>query len=195
MAGDREEIWLPVLPFFFFLISNKGTFLLPPLVQKGKDCPNTIYKCDWLGKTALWTGTIYLLACRNRWLCEMTSEGFSLSSLSHDSEVELGSENRSQCLLRADLYPQSHWESNGCACCWITLTCLFFLGHRDEESSSPAHHGEQMPSFYPAENLDNRLIDQRVLKQRWDWQLWNILKPNDNICLCFYEVSCVYMYF
>uniref|UniRef100_A0A8D1VX13 SAM domain-containing protein n=1 Tax=Sus scrofa TaxID=9823 RepID=A0A8D1VX13_PIG len=36
----------------------------------------------------------------------------------------------------------------------------------DKESSSPAHHGEQMPSFYPAENLDNRLIDQRVLKQR-----------------------------
>lgn len=52
--------------FFFFLISNKGTFLLPPLVQKGRDCPNTIYKCDWLGKTALWTGIIYLLACRNR---------------------------------------------------------------------------------------------------------------------------------
>ncbi|PNI87271.1 SAMD3 isoform 10 [Pan troglodytes] len=36
----------------------------------------------------------------------------------------------------------------------------------DEESSSPARHGEQMPSFYPAENLDNGLIDQRVLKQR-----------------------------
>uniref|UniRef100_A0A2R9AP27 Sterile alpha motif domain containing 3 n=2 Tax=Pan paniscus TaxID=9597 RepID=A0A2R9AP27_PANPA len=38
--------------------------------------------------------------------------------------------------------------------------------YRDEESSSPARHGEQMPSFYPAENLDNGLIDQRVLKQR-----------------------------
>ncbi|PNJ78510.1 SAMD3 isoform 14, partial [Pongo abelii] len=38
--------------------------------------------------------------------------------------------------------------------------------YRDEESSSPANHGEQMPSFYPAENLDNGLIDQRVLKQR-----------------------------
>uniref|UniRef100_A0A2K6AP57 Sterile alpha motif domain containing 3 n=1 Tax=Macaca nemestrina TaxID=9545 RepID=A0A2K6AP57_MACNE len=36
----------------------------------------------------------------------------------------------------------------------------------DEESSSPASHGEQMPSFYPAENFDNGLIDQRVLKQR-----------------------------
>uniref|UniRef100_A0A2K5XDD3 Sterile alpha motif domain containing 3 n=1 Tax=Mandrillus leucophaeus TaxID=9568 RepID=A0A2K5XDD3_MANLE len=36
----------------------------------------------------------------------------------------------------------------------------------DEESSSPASHGERMPSFYPAENLDNGLIDQRVLKQR-----------------------------
>ncbi|XP_063478010.1 sterile alpha motif domain-containing protein 3 [Symphalangus syndactylus] len=38
--------------------------------------------------------------------------------------------------------------------------------YRDEESSSPASHGEQMPSFYPAEKLDNGLIDQRVLKQR-----------------------------
>uniref|UniRef100_G3QE56 Sterile alpha motif domain containing 3 n=1 Tax=Gorilla gorilla gorilla TaxID=9595 RepID=G3QE56_GORGO len=38
--------------------------------------------------------------------------------------------------------------------------------YRDEESSSPARHGEQLPSFYPAENLDNGLIDQRVLKQR-----------------------------
>uniref|UniRef100_A0A8D2EXA4 Sterile alpha motif domain containing 3 n=2 Tax=Theropithecus gelada TaxID=9565 RepID=A0A8D2EXA4_THEGE len=38
--------------------------------------------------------------------------------------------------------------------------------YRDEESSSPASHGERMPSFYPAENLDNELIDQRVLKQR-----------------------------
>ncbi|XP_031523308.1 sterile alpha motif domain-containing protein 3 isoform X3 [Papio anubis] len=37
----------------------------------------------------------------------------------------------------------------------------------DEESSSPASHGERMPSFYPAENLDNELIDQRVLKQRY----------------------------
>lgn len=36
----------------------------------------------------------------------------------------------------------------------------------DEESSSPASHGERMPSFYPAENFDNGLIDQRVLKQR-----------------------------
>ncbi|XP_033091382.1 sterile alpha motif domain-containing protein 3 isoform X4 [Trachypithecus francoisi] len=37
----------------------------------------------------------------------------------------------------------------------------------DEESSSPASHGERMPSFYPAENLDNGLIDQRVLKHRY----------------------------
>ncbi|XP_058163412.1 sterile alpha motif domain-containing protein 3 [Dasypus novemcinctus] len=36
----------------------------------------------------------------------------------------------------------------------------------DEKSSSPASHGEQTPSFYPADNLDNGLIDQRVLKQR-----------------------------
>ncbi|KAM4816581.1 sterile alpha motif domain-containing protein 3 isoform X1 [Urocitellus parryii] len=36
----------------------------------------------------------------------------------------------------------------------------------DIQSSSPASHGEQMPSFHPAENLDNGLIDQRVLKQR-----------------------------
>ncbi|XP_027803206.2 sterile alpha motif domain-containing protein 3 isoform X2 [Marmota flaviventris] len=36
----------------------------------------------------------------------------------------------------------------------------------DVQSSSPASHGEQMPSFHPAENLDNGLIDQRVLKQR-----------------------------
>ncbi|XP_023614895.1 sterile alpha motif domain-containing protein 3 [Myotis lucifugus] len=38
--------------------------------------------------------------------------------------------------------------------------------YRDKQSSSPANQGEQMPTFYPAENLDNRLIDQRVLKQR-----------------------------
>lgn len=48
-----------------------------------------------------------------------------------------------------------------------------------------------MPSFYPADNLDNGLIDHRVLKQRWDGQLLNILKPIDNICLYFYEVSCL----
>ncbi|XP_008568584.1 PREDICTED: sterile alpha motif domain-containing protein 3 [Galeopterus variegatus] len=40
------------------------------------------------------------------------------------------------------------------------------LDYRDEQSFSPASHGEQMTSFYPAENLDNGLIDQRVLKQR-----------------------------
>uniref|UniRef100_A0A667H2W7 Sterile alpha motif domain containing 3 n=1 Tax=Lynx canadensis TaxID=61383 RepID=A0A667H2W7_LYNCA len=37
---------------------------------------------------------------------------------------------------------------------------------RDEQSSSPANRGKHTPSFYPAENLDNGLIDQRVLKQR-----------------------------
>ncbi|XP_047713699.1 sterile alpha motif domain-containing protein 3 isoform X3 [Prionailurus viverrinus] len=36
----------------------------------------------------------------------------------------------------------------------------------DEQSSSPANRGKHTPSFYPAENLDNGLIDQRVLKQR-----------------------------
>ncbi|XP_007450592.1 PREDICTED: sterile alpha motif domain-containing protein 3 [Lipotes vexillifer] len=36
----------------------------------------------------------------------------------------------------------------------------------DEQSSSPASRGEQMPSFYPVENHNNDLIDQRVLKQR-----------------------------
>nr|KAF6363586.1 sterile alpha motif domain containing 3 [Pipistrellus kuhlii] len=36
----------------------------------------------------------------------------------------------------------------------------------DKPSSSPANHGEQTPTFCPAENLANRLIDQRVLKQR-----------------------------
>nr|KAF6463043.1 sterile alpha motif domain containing 3 [Molossus molossus] len=36
----------------------------------------------------------------------------------------------------------------------------------DEQSSSPAKYGEQTPTFYPAENLDNGRIDQRVLKQR-----------------------------
>uniref|UniRef100_A0A8C2QVV9 SAM domain-containing protein n=1 Tax=Capra hircus TaxID=9925 RepID=A0A8C2QVV9_CAPHI len=36
----------------------------------------------------------------------------------------------------------------------------------DEQSSSPASGEEQMPSFYPADNLDNGLIDHRVLKQR-----------------------------
>ncbi|KAM6180809.1 sterile alpha motif domain-containing protein 3 isoform 1-T1 [Erethizon dorsatum] len=35
-----------------------------------------------------------------------------------------------------------------------------------EQSCSPASHGEQMPSFHPAESLDNGFIDQRVLKQR-----------------------------
>nr|XP_035152565.1 sterile alpha motif domain-containing protein 3 isoform X2 [Callithrix jacchus] len=38
--------------------------------------------------------------------------------------------------------------------------------YRGEETSSPVSHGEQMPSFYPSENLDNGLIDRRVLKQR-----------------------------
>ncbi|XP_014636706.1 PREDICTED: sterile alpha motif domain-containing protein 3 isoform X2 [Ceratotherium simum simum] len=37
---------------------------------------------------------------------------------------------------------------------------------RDEQSSSPANRGQQTPSFYPAKNLDDGLIDQRVLKQR-----------------------------
>lgn len=45
-------------------------------------------------------------------------------------------------------------------------THLFFLGCRDEQSSSLASHGEQTLSFYPADDLDNGLIDQRVLKQR-----------------------------
>ncbi|KAM6180811.1 sterile alpha motif domain-containing protein 3 isoform 3-T3 [Erethizon dorsatum] len=36
-----------------------------------------------------------------------------------------------------------------------------------EQSCSPASHGEQMPSFHPAESLDNGFIDQRVLKQRY----------------------------
>ncbi|XP_042795738.1 sterile alpha motif domain-containing protein 3 [Panthera leo] len=36
----------------------------------------------------------------------------------------------------------------------------------DEQSSSPANRGKHTPSFYPAENLDNGVIDQRVLKQR-----------------------------
>ncbi|XP_025150339.3 sterile alpha motif domain-containing protein 3 isoform X5 [Bubalus bubalis] len=36
----------------------------------------------------------------------------------------------------------------------------------DEQPSSPASGGEQMPSFYPADNLGNGLIDHRVLKQR-----------------------------
>ncbi|XP_036901655.1 sterile alpha motif domain-containing protein 3 isoform X2 [Sturnira hondurensis] len=36
----------------------------------------------------------------------------------------------------------------------------------EEQSSSPANRGEQMQTFHPAENLDNRLIDPRVLKQR-----------------------------
>ncbi|XP_060046907.1 sterile alpha motif domain-containing protein 3 [Erinaceus europaeus] len=36
----------------------------------------------------------------------------------------------------------------------------------NEQSSSPANCGEQMSSFYQAENLENGLIDQRVLKQR-----------------------------
>ncbi|TKC51799.1 hypothetical protein EI555_017674, partial [Monodon monoceros] len=37
----------------------------------------------------------------------------------------------------------------------------------DEQSSGPASRGEQMPSFYPVENRNNDLIDQRVLKQRY----------------------------
>ncbi|XP_066227877.1 sterile alpha motif domain-containing protein 3 [Saccopteryx leptura] len=36
----------------------------------------------------------------------------------------------------------------------------------DEQSLRPATHGEQTPTFCGAENLDNGLIDQRVLKQR-----------------------------
>ncbi|KAM5327084.1 sterile alpha motif domain-containing protein 3 isoform 2-T2 [Glossophaga mutica] len=36
----------------------------------------------------------------------------------------------------------------------------------DEQSSGPANHGEQTQTFHPAENLDNGLIDPRVLKQR-----------------------------
>ncbi|KAB1275715.1 Sterile alpha motif domain-containing protein 3 [Camelus dromedarius] len=36
----------------------------------------------------------------------------------------------------------------------------------DDQSSSPASRGEQVPSSHPAENLDHGLIDQRVLKQR-----------------------------
>ncbi|KAB0360262.1 hypothetical protein FD754_004418 [Muntiacus muntjak] len=36
----------------------------------------------------------------------------------------------------------------------------------DEQCSSPASGGEQTPSFDPADNLDNGLIDHRVLKQR-----------------------------
>ncbi|XP_008048063.1 sterile alpha motif domain-containing protein 3 [Carlito syrichta] len=38
--------------------------------------------------------------------------------------------------------------------------------YRDEESSSPAGRGKLVPSFCPTGNLDNGLIDQRVLKQR-----------------------------
>ncbi|XP_008261887.2 sterile alpha motif domain-containing protein 3 [Oryctolagus cuniculus] len=37
---------------------------------------------------------------------------------------------------------------------------------QDEQSSSLASCEEQTPSFYPADNLDNGQIDQRVLKQR-----------------------------
>ncbi|KAM9666919.1 sterile alpha motif domain-containing protein 3 isoform 2-T2 [Trichechus inunguis] len=36
----------------------------------------------------------------------------------------------------------------------------------NEQSCSAASREEQMPSFYPVENVDNGLIDQRVLKQR-----------------------------
>ncbi|XP_044104982.1 sterile alpha motif domain-containing protein 3 isoform X2 [Neovison vison] len=36
----------------------------------------------------------------------------------------------------------------------------------DERFPSPANCGQQTPSFYAAENLENGLIDQRVLKQR-----------------------------
>ncbi|XP_032195425.1 sterile alpha motif domain-containing protein 3 isoform X1 [Mustela erminea] len=35
----------------------------------------------------------------------------------------------------------------------------------DEQFPSPANCGQQTPSFYAAENLENGLIDQRVLKQ------------------------------
>ncbi|XP_058532366.1 sterile alpha motif domain-containing protein 3 [Ochotona princeps] len=42
---------------------------------------------------------------------------------------------------------------------------------QDEQSSSLASHGEQTPSFYPADDLDNGLIDQRVLKQRRNGKL------------------------
>lgn len=38
--------------------------------------------------------------------------------------------------------------------------------YMDEQFSSPANHGEQTRTFHPAENLDNGLIDPRVLKQR-----------------------------
>ncbi|XP_057595877.1 sterile alpha motif domain-containing protein 3 [Hippopotamus amphibius kiboko] len=38
--------------------------------------------------------------------------------------------------------------------------------YRREQSSSPASHGEQMPSFSAADNLDDGLIDHRVLRQR-----------------------------
>ncbi|MBZ3871377.1 Sterile alpha motif domain-containing protein 3, partial [Sciurus carolinensis] len=47
-----------------------------------------------------------------------------------------------------------------------SLVTLTKATPEDEQYSSPASHGEQIPSFHPAENLDNGLIDQRVLKQR-----------------------------
>lgn len=83
------------------------------------------------------------------------------------------------CLLPSEL----PWDPVVVAPAEQLLTQLFFLGDRDEQSSSPANRGKHTPSFYPAENLDNGLIDQRVLKQRWGCWLLNILKPND-ICLC-----------
>ncbi|XP_012589904.1 PREDICTED: sterile alpha motif domain-containing protein 3 [Condylura cristata] len=47
-----------------------------------------------------------------------------------------------------------------------TLVTQTEAAPEDEQSSSPSSHGEQILSLYPAENLDNGLIDQRVLKQR-----------------------------
>ncbi|KAI5193771.1 Sterile Alpha Motif Domain-Containing Protein 3 [Manis pentadactyla] len=47
-----------------------------------------------------------------------------------------------------------------------TLVTQAEVSPENEQSSHLANHGEQMPSFHPTENLDNRLIDQRVLKQR-----------------------------
>ena len=67
------------------------------------------------------------------------------------------------CLLPSEL----PWDPVVVAPVEQLLTQLFFLGDRDEQSSSPANRGKHTPSFYPAENLDNGVIDQRVLKQRW----------------------------
>ncbi|KAF0875516.1 sterile alpha motif domain-containing protein 3 isoform X1 [Crocuta crocuta] len=66
-----------------------------------------------------------------------------------------------------------------------------------EQFSSPASRGKQTPSFCPAENLDNGLIDQRVLKQRrnvkhvvarnkaWQWTKAYVLPefPYDVKCM------------